>query len=145
MTGEIVAVSVSEKRGMKKENVTSAELVENSGIKGDAHAGYENRQISLLAIESINKMQNDSINLNPGDFGENITTVGLNLLKLPVGSVLKIGKTAAVKITQKGKLCHSRCSIYDSVGDCVMPREGIFGIVVQGGLIAPGDSIEVEK
>ena len=143
MIGKIAAVSISEKRGMKKKNVKSAVLIENSGIQGDAHAGYKNRQISLLALESINKMQDDSINLNPGDFGENITTIGLNLMKLPIGSILKIGEKAIIKITQKGKLCHNRCSIYNSVGDCVMPREGVFGVVIQGGHIAPDDIIKV--
>ena len=145
MNSKIVAISISQKRGTKKENINSAFLVKGYGIKGDAHAGREEKQISLLALESINKMQNNGINLNPGDFGENITTFGINLMKLPIGSKLKLGKEVRIKITQKGKLCHTRCSIYDTVGDCVMPREGMFGIVIQGGQIKPGEIIEIEK
>ena len=145
MIGKIVAISISEKRGMKKKNVKSAVLIEDNGIQGDAHAGQGDRQISLLALESINKMRDDSISLNPGDFGENITTIGLNLMKLSIGSILKIGEKVVIKITQKGKLCHNRCSIYNSVGDCVMPREGVFGVVIQGGHIVPNDIIKVEN
>ncbi|MFC1562865.1 MOSC domain-containing protein [candidate division KSB1 bacterium] len=145
MKGKIVAVSISEKRGTKKENVESALLIKDRGVKGDAHAGSEKRQISLLAFESINKMQSKSMKLNPGDFAENITTLGINLTELPLGSKLKMGKEAIIEITQKGKLCHNQCSIYYSAGYCIMPKEGVFAKIVQGGFIKPNDIIKVEN
>ncbi len=141
--GTIVAVSISEKKGMKKRNVKSVELKENFGIVGDAHAGGKIRQVSLLAEESIQKMKDKGLKVNSGDFAENITTSGIDLLRLKIGDRLGLGKDALIEISQKGKECHTRCSIYYQAGDCVMPTEGIFGRVLKGGIVKPGDKVEV--
>ena len=139
----VIAVSVSAKKGMRKKNVESAALLENFGIEGDAHASSEwHRQVSLLAIESIEKMRKAGLNVNPGDFAENITTEGIDLLKLPIGTKLRIGP-ATGEVSQIGKECHSRCAIYYQAGDCVMPKEGIFIKVLQGGVVRPGDKVLV--
>ncbi len=139
----VVAVSVSAKKGMRKKNVESASFLENFGIEGDAHASSEwHRQVSLLAIESIEKMRKAGLNVNPGDFAENITTEGIDLLKLPIGTKLMIGP-ALGEVSQIGKECHSRCAIYYQAGDCVMPKEGIFIRVLQGGVVRPGDKLLV--
>lgn len=141
--GRIVAVSIAKKKGIKKSNVNCAELEENFGILGDAHAGAEKRQVSLLAQESIEKMKAKGLNVGPGDFAENITTEGIDLLRLKVGSKLKLGEQTLLEISQIGKECHTRCAIYYQAGDCVMPREGIFTRVLQSGVIKPGDTLEV--
>jgi MOSC domain-containing protein YiiM len=145
MKGHIVAVSVSSEKGTRKGNVQEAQLLENYGIEGDAHAGDWHRQVSLLAVESIEKMRAQGLDVGPGDFGENLTTQGLNLLSLPIGTCLTLGKEKQVRVevTQIGKVCHDRCAIYYQAGDCVMPREGIFVKILQGGKILPGDPIEV--
>jgi len=114
------------------------------GIEGDAHAGRWHRQVSLLAVESIGRMKQIGAQVAPGDFGENITTEGIDLSSLQVGDSLTIGETL-LEITQLGKECHQRCAIYYSVGDCVMPREGIFARVVAGGIVHPGDTIKVHR
>jgi MOSC domain-containing protein YiiM len=142
-TGRIAAVSISEERGTKKRNVPSAELRVSHGIVGDAHAGPGKRQVSLLGIESVRKMQGRGIEVGPGDFAENITTEGIEVFSLPIGTRLRLGGTALGEVTQIGKTCHDRCEIFRTVGDCVMPREGIFIRVLQGGEIRPGDEIEV--
>ena len=139
--GKIVAVSISEKKSVKKRNVPSVELKENFGIVGDAHAGSGNRQVSLLAEESIKKMLDKGLNVKPGDFAENITTKGMDLLKLKIGSKMKLGSGAILEVSQIGKECHTRCNIYYQAGDCVMPTEGIFARVVKGGVLKPGDEI----
>lgn len=139
--GRVVAVSISEKKGVKKKNVNVGRLVEQSGLEGDAHAGDWHRQISLLAQESIEKIRAKGLDVMPGDFAENITTTGLILEKLPIGTRLLIGDQALVEITQIGKVCHNRCAIFHQVGDCVMPREGIFARILNGGAIRPGDAI----
>ena len=141
--GEIIAVSISEKKGTKKRNVESAELNENFGIISDAHAEGGKRQVSLLAFESIEKMKNKGLNVKAGDFAENITTQGIDLLSLRLGDKLSIGKNAILEISQIGKECHTRCNIYYQAGDCVMPKEGIFARVLKGGIIRQGDKIEV--
>ncbi|MDI3533808.1 MAG: hypothetical protein PWQ82_173 [Thermosediminibacterales bacterium] len=141
---EVVAVCTSPKKGMRKKNVGEGLLVENFGLEGDAHGGDWHRQVSLLALESIEKMREKGLDVNPGDFAENITTKGINLIELPVGTKLKIGNTLT-EVTQIGKVCHSRCAIYYQAGDCVMPREGIFVKVLEGGPIKVGDQIEVVK
>jgi MOSC domain-containing protein YiiM len=139
----VIAVSVSEKKGMRKRNVERVVLVPNFGIEGDAHASSEwHRQVSLLAIESIDKMRKAGLNVNPGDFAENITTEGIDLLTLPLGTKIKIGP-ALGEVSQIGKVCHTRCAIYYQAGDCVMPKEGIFIKVLQGGTVRPGDEISV--
>ncbi len=139
--GQVVAVSISDRKGVKKKNVDQGRLVEQSGLEGDAHAGGWHRQISLLAQESIDKIRAKGLDVTPGDFAENITTTGLVLEKLPVGTRLRIGARALVEITQIGKVCHNRCAIFHQVGDCVMPREGIFARILNGGSIRPGDAI----
>ena len=141
--GTIKAISISEKRGTQKVNVPEAELKADFGIVGDAHAADWHRQISLLAVESIDKMVAMGAKVAPGNFAENITTDGIDLLKLSIGSKLKLGKGVELEVTQFGKQCHSRCEIYEQVGDCVMPREGIFARVTKGGVIKVSDIIEV--
>ncbi len=140
--GTIKAISISQKRGMQKTNVPEAELKIDFGIIGDAHADDWHRQISLLAVESIDKMIAAGAKVSPGNFAENITTEGIELPKLPVGSKLKVGKDIELEITQIGKECHSRCAIFEQVGDCIMPREGIFAKVIKAGKIKVGDTIE---
>jgi len=140
--GRVVAVSVSDRKGVKKSNVETARLLEDHGVENDAHAGRWHRQVSLLAMESIRKIRDKGLDVEPGDFAENITTEGILLWKLPIGKRLKLGKDVVAEVTQIGKECHSRCSIYHQVGDCVMPREGIFVRIIGGGIIEPGDTIE---
>ena len=130
--GIIKAVCTSPKKGMRKKDAGDGLLVEGHGLKGDAHAGDWHRQVSLLAIESIDKMRALGLDVGPGDFAENLTTEGIDLVSLPVGTRLKIGSEAVGEVTQIGKECHSRCAIYYQAGDCVMPREGIFIRVLKG-------------
>jgi MOSC domain-containing protein YiiM len=137
-----LAVCTSEKTGTRKTNVGQAHIKTNWGLEGDAHAGDWHRQISLLAMESIQKMLDKGLDVGPGDFAENITTEGLVLVDLPIGTRLQLGQ-ALVEVTQIGKICHNRCAIYYQAGDCVMPREGIFVRVLQGGDVRVGDAIEV--
>ncbi|MDI6802310.1 MAG: MOSC domain-containing protein [Bacteroidota bacterium] len=142
--GKIVALSVSKKKGIPKTNVNSVKLIEGWGIEGDVHAGDWHRQISLLAIESIEKMRAKGLKVRPGAFAENMTTEGIDLMHLQVGVRLLIGETE-VEITQIGKECHSRCAIYYSAGDCVMPKEGIFAKVIKGGKIYLDDEVLYKK
>ncbi len=141
--GRIKAISVSKERGTRKVNVPKAELKASFGVVGDAHAGNWHRQVSLLAVESIDKMVANGAEVSPGDFAENITTEGIELLELSAGTRLKLGKSAELEITQSGKKCHGRCKIYEQAGDCIMPREGIFAKVIVPGQINVGDVIEV--
>jgi MOSC domain-containing protein YiiM len=138
---KVLAVCISEKKGERKKPVESVELRENHGIIGDGHAGDWHRQVSLLAQESIDKMRAMGLDVSAGDFAENITTSGIDLVSLPIGSRLQIGG-ALLEVTQIGKECHTRCAIYYQAGDCVMPKEGIFAKVITGGVIKPGDGIE---
>lgn len=140
MEQKIVAVCISETKGERKRPVSLVTLQKDHGIIGDAHAGDGHRQVSLLAMESIEKMKAAGLSVSAGDFAENITTSGINLVELPVGSLLQIGK-ALLEVTQIGKECHNRCAIYDQAGDCVMPREGIFARVLHGGTIRTDDHI----
>lgn len=142
--GKIVAVCTSSKKGMRKKNVGEGLLVENHGIQGDAHVGDWHRQVSLLALESIEKMQKMGLDVKPGDFAENLTTEGIDLVSLPIGTKLKIGEQALGEVTQIGKECHTRCAIYYQAGDCVMPKEGIFIRVLAGGKVKVGDTIEIQ-
>ncbi len=141
-TGTVVAVCISPKKGTRKRDVGRAELRPDWGIVGDAHAADWHRQVSLLAWESIEKMRALGLNVGAGSFAENITTQGLNLVELPVGTRLRLGE-AVTEVTQIGKVCHDRCAVYYQAGDCVMPREGIFVKVLQGGIVKVGDTIEV--
>jgi len=140
--GQVLAVCTSEKTGTRKANVGEALVRVNWGIEGDAHAGEWHRQISLLAIESIDKMRAKGLDVGPGDFAENITTEGLDLVSLPVGTRMRLG-SSLVEVTQIGKVCHTRCAIYQQAGDCVMPREGIFVRVLEGGAVRVGDAVQV--
>lgn len=142
MQGKIIAVCTSKNKGERKKNVGEANLLVGLGLEGDAHAGFQHRQVSLLAIESIEKMRQKGLDVHPGDFAENLTTEGINLPALPIGTKLKIGDVL-MEVSQIGKVCHNRCNIYYQAGDCVMPKEGIFAIVVTGGRIANGDTLEV--
>lgn len=140
---KIIAVCTSEHKGMRKKNVGEGTLKVNFGIEGDAHGGDWHRQVSLLAMESIKKMQDKGLDVGPGDFAENLTTEGIDLVSLPIGTKLKIGEASLGEVTQIGKKCHAKCAIYYQAGDCVMPKEGIFIRVLQGGQVRVGDSIEV--
>jgi len=137
---KVVAVCISENKGERKKPVAAVELRENHGIVGDGHAGEWHRQVSLLAQESIDKMRAMGLDVNAGDFAENITTTGIDLVSLPIGTVLQVGQ-ALMEVTQIGKECHTRCAIYYQAGDCVMPKEGIFAKVITGGMVKPGDEI----
>jgi cyclic pyranopterin phosphate synthase len=141
--GTIKAISFSEEKGTQKTNIPKATLRSNLGIVGDAHAGPWHRQISLLANESIDKMVAMGANVRPGNFAENITTQGIDLLRLSIGDRLRLGEYIELEITQFGKKCHSHCEIFRQVGDCIMPREGIFAKVTKGGSVNVGDTIKV--
>ncbi len=140
--GKVVALSVSKKKGIPKTNVDSVNLIEEWGIEGDIHAGNWHRQISFLALESIEKMRQKGLNVRPGAFAENITTEFVDIPNLHVGDRVIIGNTE-LQITQIGKECHTRCAICYKAGDCVMPREGIFARVLKGGNIKVGDELSV--
>ena len=140
----ITSINISPKKGTFKQPVKQAELRVDFGIVGDAHAGNWHRQISLLAQESIDKMTALGLDdLVPGKFAENITTQGIELFTLPVGTRLRLG-ACVVEVTQIGKECHQHCEIYKKVGQCIMPHEGIFVKVLVPGVVRVGDAIEVE-
>ena len=144
MNAKVVSVNISDKKGMRKKTVVKVDLKENYGIEGDAHASEKwHRQISLLALESIKKMQNMGLKVKAGDFAENITTQGIDLPSLPIGTKIIIGEDVEVEVSQIGKVCHTRCAIYNQAGDCVMPKEGIFAKVLKGGTIKKGDKIAI--
>lgn len=139
----VKAINISEVRGVIKHPIPQAEFRIDHGIVGDAHAGNWHRQISLLAQESIDKMTALGVEgLDPGKFAENITTEGICLHTLPVGTKLRIGETLT-EVTQIGKKCHQHCEIYKKVGMCIMPTEGIFVKVLREGMVHPGDTIEI--
>lgn len=138
----IKAISISDRKGIRKKNRAAVLLRKNFGLEDDAHAGDWHRQVSFLAQESINFMRQKGLDVVAGNFAENITTEGIDLVALTVGTHLQIGATELV-ISQLGKICHNRCAIYHQAGDCVMPREGIFGVVLKGGQINVGDKIKV--
>ena len=138
----VVAVCKSKKKGTKKEAVAEGLFKEDCGLIGDAHADYlPNRQVSLLAIESIEKMRSLGFDVNPGDFAENLTTEGIDLTVLPIGTRLSVGKEIILEITQIGKECHVGCAIFRQIGKCIMPKEGIFARVIRGGSVKAGDII----
>lgn len=140
----IVSVCLSKNKGVSKKPVDYGVLIENFGFEGDAHADSNSlRQISLLAIESVEKFNAGGFSFKPGDFAENLTTGGIDLVSLSIGTRLKIGSDAVVEITQIGKKCHSECAIFKQVGKCVMPREGVFARVITGGLVKKGDLLEI--
>jgi MOSC domain-containing protein YiiM len=139
--GKVLAVNISDEKGTKKTNIQSCTLLKDFGLKGDAHAGPWHRQVSLLANESIEKMRAKGLDVGYGDFAENITTEGVDLVHLPIGTMFRIGDSVFLRVTQIGKVCHDRCAIYYQTGDCVMPREGIFAEVVSEGEVKVGDEI----
>jgi len=141
--GKVLAVNISEDKGTKKTNVQSCALMKDFGLKGDAHAGPWHRQVSLLANESIEKMRAKGLNVGYGDFAENVTTEGVDLVHLPIGTKIRIGNSVILSVTQIGKECHERCAIYYQAGDCVMPKEGIFAEVVNEGAVKVGDEIVI--
>jgi MOSC domain-containing protein YiiM len=143
LTAKIVAVSTSPLTGTKKNNVLHGILMENYGLLGDGHADKQtHRQLSLLALESIQKMRDLGLDVNPGDFAENITTEGIILKDLPLGTKITMGKSSVLEVTQIGKECHSPCEIGRAVGNCIMPTDGIFCKVIVGGKIRVGDKLE---
>ncbi len=140
---EIVAVCTSESKGERKTDVGQAELKKGFGLVGDAHGGDWHRQVSLLAIESIDKMRAAGLDVGPGDFAENLTTRGIEWYSLPIGTRFRVGACVLLEMTQIGKECHNRCAIYHQAGDCVMPKEGVFAIVIEGGPVKSGDTVEI--
>jgi len=138
--GTVVSINVSAKRGERKTPVKSIYITEK-GLEGDAHAGNFHRQVSLLSEESIDKIRRKGIKIGYGDFAENLTVRGIDLSTLVVGQRIKIGRDVVLEITQIGKECHQGCAIKQQIGDCVMPREGIFAKVIVEGLVSVGDSI----
>ncbi len=143
--GRILAVNTSEDKGTKKKNIRSCLALKDFGLKGDAHAGPWHRQVSLLANESIQKMKDMGLDVGYGDFAENITTEGVDLVHLPVGTEIRIGGSVVLKVTQIGKVCHDRCAIYYQAGDCIMPKEGIFAEVISEGEVKVGDDILINQ
>lgn len=141
--GVIKAINISKEKGTRKKNVGFGWLVAGHGLEGDAHAGPGNRQVSLLAWESIQKARAQGLDVGPGDFAENLTTEGIELAALKVGTKLAIGSQAVGEVTQIGKACHASCEIRRLTGDCIMPREGIFIRVLVGGPVKVGDRVEV--
>ncbi len=141
---EIVAVSTSPDKGQRKTNVGKSFFIKGMGLENDAHAGFAHRQVSLLAEESIAKITAKGLDIGPGDFAENLTTRGIDLVNLPLGTRLQAGPETILRVTQIGKECHDRCAIYYQAGDCVMPREGIFAEVLREGNVRAGDSLEIK-
>ncbi|MFH0768102.1 MAG: MOSC domain-containing protein [Chloroflexota bacterium] len=143
---KILAVCKSEKKGTRKDDVKEGYLHQDYGLTDDAHAdSSSHRQVSLMAIESINKMRSLGFDVGPGDFAENLTTEEINLVALPIGTELAIGKEAILEVTQIGKECHAGCAIFRQTGRCIMPKEGVFARVVRGGTVRSGDEIRVRK
>ena len=140
---KVISLNISESTGERKKPVESCTLLLDRGIEGDAHAGDWHRQVSLLAQESIDKMVTAGLDVGPGDFAENLTMLGIDLLALPIGTRVSVGSSAVLEISQIGKVCHNRCAIYYEAGDCVMPKEGIFAVVREAGDITAGDEVIV--
>lgn len=143
----ITSINTSAHKGTRKTPVAGGHdiVIEQFGLASDAHAGHWHRQVSFLAAESIQTARDRGLNVHEGDFGENFTTQGINLLSLPLGTQLKLGSEVIVEISQIGKVCHTRCAIYYLAGDCIFPHEGIFGVVLHGGEVHTGDDIQVVK
>ena len=141
---KIVSIALSEKKGTRKKPVKKGFLIENHGLRDDAHAGPWHRQVSFLSSESIEKVRKQGLDVNVGDFAENIATSGVDWEKIAVGTLVKLGESAQVEITQIGKECHKKCSIYYLAGDCIMPKEGVFARVIKEGTILCGDGIEIQ-
>ncbi len=146
MMAKIIAVCTSKEKGTKKEIVAEGVLKEGYGLIGDAHAdSCGHRQVSLLAMESINKMRSQGFDVGPGDFAENLTCERIDLVSLPVGTQLSVGEEIILELSQIGKKCHSGCAIFKQTGKCIMPKEGVFARVVRGGLVKIGDEVKVQE
>jgi TatD DNase family protein len=143
VTGIVRAVCQSAEKGTAKHNIGAGEFAANHGLRGDAHAGTWRRQVSLLSLEKINDFRSRGAEVEDGAFGENLVVEGIDFAKLPVGTVLRCGD-AVLEISQIGKECHSHCAIFQKMGDCIMPREGVFATVIRGGLIKTGDEMYVQ-
>jgi len=141
--GRIDAICTSPEKGVRKTSVPSVQFVSGHGIEGDAHAGPWHRQVSFLAGESIEHARKQGLDVTFGDFAENIATSGIDWVSIPVGAQIKLGNAARVEVTQIGKECHKKCAIYYQAGDCIMPREGIFARVINGGIIRAGDAVSI--
>jgi TatD DNase family protein len=141
--GTIIAVCISIEKGTAKKDAGQAELIAQYGLKGDAHAGNWHRQVSLLSLQKIEAFRAKGADIAYGAFGENIVVDGIDFASLPLGTVLRCG-TVLLEMTQIGKECHNHCEIHKRMGDCIMPREGVFARVLQGGIIKAGDEIHVE-
>jgi len=141
---KIIAVCNSKEKGTRKGPIAEGVLREDYGLVGDAHADSStHRQVSLLAIESIRKMRDLGVDIHPGDFAENLTCEGIDLVSLSVGTQLSIGKEVILEVTQIGKDCHSGCAIYRQIGKCIMPKEGVFARVIKGGVVKAGNAIRI--
>lgn len=140
--GTVTSVNTSQRKGTRKTPVEAIHLDRDSGVDGDAHAGNWHRQVSFLAEESIAVARDAGLDVKEGDFAENVTTEGIDLKGMPLGTRLRVGQ-ALVEVSQIGKVCHRKCAIYYLAGDCIFPREGIFGWVVEPGDVKPGDAVEV--
>ena len=140
---KIVSIAISKKKGTRKTPVEVAEVVTDHGILGDAHAGPWHRQVSFLAREQIQEARERGLQVDFGDFAENVATEGVDWKHLPLGTRVKLGNQVIVEITQIGKECHKKCAIYYQAGDCIMPREGVFGKVIEGGKFRCGDEIVI--
>ena len=140
---KIESIAISKKKGTRKTCIEESLLVENFGLEGDAHAGDWHRQVSFLAVESINKARDQGLDVTFGDFAENIATSGIDWPSLPVGTKVQLGDSAIVEVTQIGKECIKKCAIYYQAGDCIMPREGVFAKVLTGGTIHCGDALKI--
>lgn len=138
---KVIAICISKKKGTSKEMIDKANFIEEYGMEGDAHAGKWHRQISLLALEKINDFKNKGANVDYGAFGENLVIEGINLNKLPIGQKIKIGDNTLLQVTQIGKECHDKCAIFYQVGECIMPKNGIFARVLKGGEVKVGDEV----
>jgi MOSC domain-containing protein YiiM len=141
--GRVLAVCRSDRKGIPKEDIGTGRLVEESGLEGDAHAGFAHRQVSLISMEDIRKAQEKLPGLRPGSFAENLTVEGIDLGESRIGRRIRVGR-ALLEITQIGKECHTKCAIYRTSGDCIMPKKGIFCRVVEGGTVSVGDPVEWE-
>lgn len=141
--GTILSVNISEKKGEKKKNIGACRLIKGWGMDADGHAGDWHRQLSLLSRKSIEKIRAKGLPVEYGDFAENLSIDGIDLYLLPVGTTLSIGDSVLIRLTQIGKECHTRCNIFYQVGDCVMPREGVFAEVLEEGEVKIGDKIKV--
>jgi MOSC domain-containing protein YiiM len=141
----IISIAISKKKGTPKCPVDEAVVIEDHGLEGDGHAGPGHRQVSLLSAESIDGARDQGLDVDFGDFAENIATRGVDWKRVPLGTRIRLGSTVLLEVTQIGKTCHNRCAIYYRAGDCIMPREGIFARVLTGGLIHCGDAVSIAQ